>query len=119
MLSSQIQKQSGLISLSKFLRTNSLTLSVYVIPKFFHMARHTKVNLKTVSNCQGSLKAELKKSNRLDIRKKLECGVGLPCLHSNFSVLKLSISLLSIYCYQQKLFPERNRKFVEKYEHFS
>ena len=45
LLSSQIQKHRGLVSLSKSLRAKSLTLSVYVLPKFFHLARHTTVNL--------------------------------------------------------------------------
>ena len=52
LLSSQIQKHRGLISLSKSLRAKSLTLSVYVLPKFFDLARHTSVNLDTVSKCQ-------------------------------------------------------------------
>ena len=48
------------MSLSKFLRVKSLTLSVYVFPKFFHMARHTTVNLDTVSKCEELLNAQLK-----------------------------------------------------------
>ena len=59
LLSSQIQKHRGLISLSKSLRAKSLTLSVYVLPKFFHLARHTTVNLDTVSKCQELLNTEL------------------------------------------------------------
>ena len=61
LLSSQIQKHRGLISLSKSLRAKSLTLSVFVLPKFFHLARHTRVNLDTVSKCQELLNTELKK----------------------------------------------------------
>ena len=70
LLRSQIQKHRGLISLSKSLRAKSLTLSVYVLPKFFHLARHTTVNLDTVSKCQELLNTELKKSSRLDIRRE-------------------------------------------------
>ena len=61
LLSSQIQKHRGLISLRKSLRAKSLTLSVQVLPKFFHSARHTTVNLDTVSKCQELLNTELKK----------------------------------------------------------
>ena len=61
LLSSQIQKHRGLISLIKSLKAKSLTLSVYFLPKFFHLARHTTANLDTVSKCQELLKAELKK----------------------------------------------------------
>ena len=95
MLSSQIQKHCGLISLSKSLRAKSLTLSVYVLPKFFHLARHTTVNLDTVNKCQELLKAELKKSSRLDIRKEVlhhpisDGGVGLPCLQFKLFSLKI------------------------------
>ena len=86
LLSSQIQKHRGIISLSKSLRAKSLTLSGYFLPKFFHLARHTAVNLDTVSKCQELLNTELKKSSRLDITKEvlyhpiLDGGVGLPCL---------------------------------------
>ena len=86
MLSPLIQKPRGLFSLSKYLRAKSLTLSLYVRPKFFHLDRHTTVNLDSVSKCQELLNTELKKSSRLDIRKEvlyhpiLDGGVGLPCL---------------------------------------
>ena len=70
MLSSQNQKHRWLISLSKFLRAKPLILSIYVLPEFFRLARHTTVNLDTVSKCQDLLNAELKKSSRLDIRKE-------------------------------------------------
>ena len=95
LLSSQIQKHRGLISLSKSLRAKSLTLSVYVLPKFFHLARHTPVNLDTVSKCQQLLNTELKKSSRLDIKKEvlyhpiLDGGVGLPCLQLKLFSLKI------------------------------
>ena len=95
LLSSQIQKHRGLISLSKSLRAKSLTLSVYVLPKFFHLARHTTVNLDTVSKGQQFLNTELKKSSRLDIRKEvlyhpiLDGGVGLPCLQPKLFSLKI------------------------------
>ena len=84
MLSSQFQKYRGLFSLIISLRVKSLTPSVYVLPKFFHLARHTTVNMDTVSECQDFLNAELKKSSRLNIRKEslyhpiLDGGVGLP-----------------------------------------
>ena len=90
LLSSQIQKHRGLISLSKYLRAKSLKLSVYVLPDFFHLVRHTTFNLDTVSKCQKLLNAELKKSRRFDIRKEvlyhpiLDSGVGLPCLQLKF-----------------------------------
>ena len=48
LLSSQTQKHRGLIALSKLLRAKSLTLSVYFLPEFFHLARHTTGNLDTV-----------------------------------------------------------------------
>ena len=35
------------------------------------MARHTTINLDTVSKCQDLINAELKKSSRIDIRKKV------------------------------------------------
>ena len=95
LLSSQIQKHRGLISLSKSLRAKSLTLSVYVLPKFFHLARHTPVYLDTVSKCQQLLNTELKKSSRLDIKKEvlyhpiLDGGVGLPCLQLKLFSLKI------------------------------
>ena len=66
-LRSQIRKHRGLISLSKSLRANLLTLSAYVLPNFFHLTRHTTINLDTVSNWQDLLNAELRKSSRLDI----------------------------------------------------
>ena len=59
------------------------------------MARHTPVNLDTVSKCQELLNTELKKSSRLDIKKEvlyhpiLDGGVGLPCLQ--FKVFSLKI----------------------------
>ena len=43
------------------MRVKSLTLSVYVFPNIFHLARPTTVNLDTVSNCQEIINAELKK----------------------------------------------------------
>ena len=95
LLSSQIQKHRGLISLSKSLRAKSLTLSVYVLPKFFHLARHTTVNLDTVSKCQELLNTELKKTSRLDIRKEvlyhpiLDGGIGLPCLQLKLFSMKI------------------------------
>ena len=94
LLSSQIQKHRGLFSLSKSFRAKSLTLSVYVLPKFFHLARQTTVNLDTVSKCQELLNTELKKPSRLDIRKEvlyhpiLDGGVGLPCLQLKHFILK-------------------------------
>ena len=95
MLSPQIQKHRGFILLSKSLRAKSLTLSVYVLPKFFHLARHTTVNLDTVSKCKEFLNAQFKISNRLDIRKEvlyhpiLDGGVGLPCLQLKIFSLKI------------------------------
>ena len=77
------------------MRAKSLTLSVYVLPKFFPLARHTTVILDTVSKCQELFNAELKKSNRLDVRKEilyhpiLDDGVGLPCLQLELSSLKI------------------------------
>ena len=77
------------------MRAKSLTLSVYVLPKFFQLARHTTVNLDTVNKCQELLKAELKKSSRLDIRKEVlhhpisDGGVGLPCLQFKLFSLKI------------------------------
>ena len=70
LVSSQSQKHRGLISLSKTLRAKSLTLSVYALPKFFHLARHTTFNLDTVSKCQELLNAELKKSSRQTRQKE-------------------------------------------------
>ena len=102
LLSSEIQKQRGLISISKSLRAKSLTLSVYVLAKFFHLARHTTVDLDTVSKCQELFNAELKKSSRLDVRKEilyhpiLDGGVGLPCLQLKLSSLKL----IDFFCFR-------------------
>ena len=54
------------------------------------MARHTTVNLDTVSKCEELLNAQLKKSSRLDMRKKilnhpiLDGGVG----HGHLGVVK-------------------------------
>ena len=70
LLSSQIQKPRGLISLSKSLRAKSLTLSVFVLPKFFHLARHITVNLDTVSKCQELLNTELKKNKQTRHKKR-------------------------------------------------
>ena len=70
-------------------------MPVYVFPKFFQLARHTTVNLDTVSKCQEILNAELKKSSSLDIRKEflyhpiLDDGVGLPCLQLKLFSLKI------------------------------
>ena len=95
LLSSQPQKHRGLISLSKSLRAKSLTLSVYVLSKFFHLARHTTVNVDTVSKCQELLNAEMKQLSRLDISKEvlyhpiLDIGVGLPCLQVKHFSLKI------------------------------
>ena len=81
LLSSQIQKHRG---------AKSSTLSVCVLPKIFHCARHTTVKMDTVNKCQELLNTELKKLSRLDIRKEilyhpiLDGGVGLPCLQLNF-----------------------------------
>ena len=111
MLSSQSQKQRGLIELSKSLRAKFLTLSVYVLPKFFHLARHSTINLDTVSKCQELLHAELKKSSRLDIRKEilyhpiLDRGVGLPCLQPKFFSLKLIDFFASDMSNQNNLLP--------------
>ena len=61
---------------------------------FFHLARHTTVNLDTVSKCQELLNTELKKSSRLDIRKEvlyhpiLDGGIGLPCLQLKLFSMK-------------------------------
>ena len=111
LLSSQIQKHRGLISLSKSLRAKSLTLSVYVLPKFFHLARHTTVNLETVSKCQELLNTELKKSSRLDIRKEilyhpiLDGGVGLTCLQLKLFSLKIINFFASDMSDQNSLLP--------------
>ena len=70
-------------------------MPVYVFPKFFQLARHTTVNLDTVSKCQEILNAELKKSSSLDIRKEflyhpiLDGGVGLPYLQLKLFSLKI------------------------------
>ena len=129
LLSSQIQKHRGLISLSKFLRANSLTLSVYVLPNFFHLARNTNFNLDTVSKCQELINTELKKSSRLDIRKEvlhhpiLDGGVCLPCLQLKFFSLKIIEFFASdmpnqnIFFTNRNYFPERIQKLVEKYKH--
>ena len=76
------------------MRAKSLTLSVYFLPKFFHLARHTTVNLDIVSECQELLNPELKNLSRL-IRKEvlydpiLDGGVGSPCLQLKFFSLKI------------------------------
>ena len=111
LLSSQFQKHRGLISLSKSLRAKSLTLSVYVLPKFFHLARHTTVNLDTVSKCQELLNTELKKSSRLDIRKEvlyhpiLDGGIGLPCLQLKLFSMKIIDFFASDISDQNSLLP--------------
>ena len=111
MLSSQIQKHRGLISLSKSLRVKSLLLSVYVLPKFFHLARHTTVNLDTVSKFQKLLNTELKKSSRLDIRKEvlyhpiLDGGIGLPCLQLKLFSMKIIDFFASDMSNQNSLLP--------------
>ena len=111
LLSSQTQNHCGLTSLSKSLRANSLTLSVYVLPKFFHLARHTTVNLDTVSKRQEILNTEFKKSSRLDTRKKvlyrpiLDGGVGLPCLQINLFSLKIIDVFASDMSDQNNLLP--------------
>ena len=111
LLSSQIQKHRGLISLSKSLRAKSLTLSVCVLPKFFHLARHTTVNLDTDSTCQDLLSTKLKKSSRLDIRKEvlyhpiLDGGVGLPCLQLELFSLKIIDFFASDMSDQNSLLP--------------
>ena len=111
LLSSQIQKHRGLISLSKSLRAKSLTLSVYVLPKFFHLARHTTVNLDTVSKCQKLLNTELKKTSRLDIRKEvlylsiLDGGIGLPCLQLKLFSMKIIDFFASDTSDQNSLLP--------------
>ena len=110
-LSFQIQKHRGLISLSISLRAKSLTLSVYVLPKFFHLARHTTVNLDTVSKCQELLNTELQKSSRLDIRKEvlyhpiLDGGVSLPCLQLKLFSLKIIDFFASDMSDQNSLLP--------------
>ena len=112
LLSSQIQKHRGLISLSKSLRAKSLTLSVHVLPKFFHLARHTTVNLDTVSKCQELLNTELKKkTSRLDIRKEvlyhpiLDGGIGLPCLQLKLFSMKIIDFFASDMSDQNSLLP--------------
>ena len=109
--SSQIQKHRGLFSLSKSLRAKSLTLSVYVLPKFFHLVRHTTFNLNTVKKCQELLNTDLKKSSRLDIRKEvlyhpiLDGGVGLPCLQFKLFSLKIIDFFISDMSNQNSLLP--------------
>ena len=111
LLSSQIQKHRGLILLSKSLRAKSLTLSVYVLPKFFHLARHTTVNLDTLSKCQELLNTELKKTSRLDIRKEvlyhpiLDGGIGLPCLQLKLFSIKIIDFFASDMSDQNSLLP--------------
>ena len=93
------------------MRAKSLTLSVYVFPKFFHLARHTTVNLDTVSKCQQLLNTELKKSSRLDIKKDvlyhpiLDGGVGLPCLQRKLFSLKFIDFFASDMSDQNSLLP--------------
>ena len=70
-LRSQPQKHRESFSLSKSLRAKYLTLSVYHIPKWFHMSLLTTVKLETFSNCQDLFNAELKLSNRLDTKKEV------------------------------------------------
>ena len=114
LLSSQIQKHRGLISLIKSLRAKSLTLSVYVLPKFFDLARHTTVNLDTVSKCQELLKTELKKTSRLDIRKEvlyhpiLDGGIGLPCLQLKLFSMKIIDFFASDMSDQNSLLPSNS-----------
>ena len=111
LLSSQTQKHRGLTSLSKSLRAKSLKLSVYVLPKFFHLARHPTVNLDTVSKRLEKLNTELKKSSRLDTRKKvlyhpiLDGGVGLPCLQFKLFSLKIIDVFASDMSDQNNLLP--------------
>ena len=93
------------------MRAKLLTLSVYVPPKFFHLARHTTVNLDTVSKCQQLLNTELKKSSRLDIKKEvlnhpiLDGGVGLPCLQPKLFSLKIIDFFASDMSDQNSLLP--------------
>ena len=106
-LSFQIQKHRGLVSLSISLRAKS----VYVLPEFFHLARHTTVNLDTVSKCQELLNTELQKSSRLDIRKEflyhpiLDGGVSLPCLQLKLFSLKIIDFFASDMSDQNSLLP--------------
>ena len=93
------------------MRAKLLTLSFYVPPKFFHLARHTTVNLDTVSKCQQLLNTELKKSSRLDIKKEvlnhpiLDGGVGLPCLQPKLFSLKIIDFFASDMSDQNSLLP--------------
>ena len=95
LLTPQIQKHRRLFAPSKSLRAKTLTLSVCVLPKFFHLARHTTVNLDTVSKRQELLNTKLKIPSRLGIRKKvlyhpiLDVGVSLPCLQLKVLSLKI------------------------------
>ena len=75
------------------------------------MARHTTVNMDTVSKCQELLKAELKKISRLDIRKEvlyhpiLDIGAGLPCLQVKLFRLKIIDFFASDMSDQNSLLP--------------
>ena len=93
------------------MRAKSFIPSVFFLPKFFHLARHTTVNSVTVSKCQELLNAELEKLSRLDIRKEvlyhpiLDGGVGLRCLQLKLFSLKVIDFFASERSDQNSLIP--------------